>query len=89
MPIYMTSESAAGEKETRAWTVRRGATAPEAAGVIHSDFQKAFIRAETVAYDAFVENGGLAACKEKGLLRSEGKAYVVQEADIMTFLTSA
>lgn len=75
----------AGEKETRAWTITSGMTAPQAAGVIHSDFERGFIRAETVAYNDFSTNKGLPGCKEKGLLRLEGKEYVVQEGDIMNF----
>lgn len=78
---YFTS----GEKETKAWTIIAGMTAPQAAGVIHSDFEKGFIRAETVSYDDFVAAGSLAAAREKGLLRSEGKDYVVQEGDVMLF----
>ncbi|XP_073107589.1 uncharacterized protein [Elaeis guineensis] len=78
---YFTS----GEKETKAWTILAGMTAPQAAGVIHSDFEKGFIRAETVAYNDFVAAGSLAAAREKGLLRSEGKDYVVQEGDVMLF----
>lgn len=74
-----------GEKETRAWTIRQGMTAPQAAGVIHSDFEKGFIRAETVAYDDFVAAGGFNGAKEKGLLRLEGKEYVVNEGDILVF----
>ncbi|KAL0320955.1 UNVERIFIED_CONTAM: Ribosome-binding ATPase YchF [Sesamum radiatum] len=72
-------------QETKAWTIRSGMTAPQAAGVIHSDFERGFIRAETVAYDDFVAAGSFAAAREKGLLRSEGKDYVVQEGDIMLF----
>jgi GTP-binding protein YchF len=75
----------AGEKEVRAWTVRRGARAPEAAGVIHSDFEKGFIRAETVSYDAFVRVGGWKPAREQGLARAEGKEYVVQDGDVMLF----
>ncbi|KAF7141096.1 hypothetical protein RHSIM_Rhsim06G0238600 [Rhododendron simsii] len=74
-----------GEKETKAWTILTGMTAPQAAGVIHSDFEKGFIRAETVAYDDFVAARSFAAAREKGLLRSEGKDYVVQEGDVMLF----
>lgn len=74
-----------GEKETRAWTIKEGFTAPQAAGVIHSDFEKGFIRAETVAYEDFVAAGGFGAAKEKGLMRLEGKEYVVKEGDIMVF----
>ena len=78
-----------GPKEARAWTVPVGATAPQAAGVIHSDFEKAFIRAETVAYDDFVALGGEAAAREAGRLRAEGKGYRVQDGDVMHFLTGA
>ncbi len=82
LQTYFTS----GPKETRAWTIPVGATAPQAAGVIHSDFEKGFIRAETVAYKDLVEYGSLSAAKGKGLVRSEGKDYVVQEGDVMHFL---
>jgi GTP-binding protein YchF len=75
----------AGEKEVRAWTVRRGARAPEAAGVIHSDFEKGFIRAETVSYADFVRVGGWKPAREQGLARAEGKEYVVQDGDVMLF----
>jgi hypothetical protein len=78
---YFTS----GPKETRAWTIPVGATAPQSAGVIHSDFERGFIRAETVAYQDLVAAGSLNAAKEKGLLRSEGKDYIVQEGDVMHF----
>jgi GTP-binding protein YchF len=74
-----------GVQETRAWTIKEGMTAPQAAGVIHSDFEKGFIRAETVAFDDYVNSGGFGPAKEKGLLRLEGKEYVVSEGDIMTF----
>jgi GTP-binding protein YchF len=74
-----------GPKETRAWTIKKGMTAPQAAGVIHSDFERGFIRAETVAYKDLVENGSMSAAKEKGLVRSEGKDYVVAEGDVMLF----
>lgn len=74
-----------GEKETRAWTIRTGMTAPQAAGVIHSDFEKGFIRAETIAYNEYVKNNGYSGCKEVGALRLEGKEYVVQEGDVMLF----
>jgi len=78
---YFTS----GPKETRAWTIRAGMLAPQAAGVIHSDFERGFIRAETVAYDDLVAAGAMNAAKEKGLVRSEGKDYVVQEGDVLLF----
>jgi ribosome-binding ATPase len=74
-----------GEKETRAWTVRQGARAPEAAGAIHSDFQRGFIRAETIAYDDFVRVGSIKAARDQGVLRSEGKDYVVRDGDLITF----
>ena len=75
----------AGVKEVRAWTVKVGATAPEAAGVIHTDFQKGFIRAEVMAYDDFVQFNGEQGCKEAGKLRLEGKDYIVQDGDVMHF----
>jgi len=75
----------AGVQEVRAWTVKVGATAPEAAGVIHTDFQKGFIRAEVMAYDDFVEYNGEQGCKEAGKLRLEGKEYIVQDGDVMHF----
>ena len=75
----------AGEKETRAWTIRRGTTAPEAAGVIHSDFQKHFIRAEVVRFDDLVEAGSLAAVRAAGRARVEGKEYVMAEGDVVEF----
>jgi GTP-binding protein YchF len=78
----------AGPKETRAWTIRKGAKAPEAAGKIHSDFERAFIRAETVAYKDLFEHKTMAAAKEKGLVRSEGKEYVVQDGDVILFRVS-
>lgn len=74
-----------GETETRAWTILVGMKAPQAAGVIHTDFERGFIRAETISYDALVECGSTGVAKEKGLLRSEGKEYVVQEGDVMEF----
>ncbi len=77
----------AGEPEVRAWTIKRGTKAPGAAGKIHTDFERGFIRAETIAYDKLIECGGnLAAAKEKGLVRAEGKEYVVQDGDVMHFL---
>ncbi|KTD21895.1 redox-regulated ATPase YchF [Legionella londiniensis] len=75
----------AGVKEVRAWTIRRGATAPEAAGVIHTDFEKGFIRAEVIAYDDFIAFGGEQGAKEAGKLRLEGKEYVVCDGDVMHF----
>jgi GTP-binding protein YchF len=75
----------AGEKEVRAWTIRRGDKAPAAAGVIHSDFEKGFIRAETVAFDDFVRVGGWKNAREQGLARAEGREYVVSDGDVMLF----
>lgn len=74
-----------GPKETRAWTIKAGMLAPQAAGVIHTDFERGFIRAETVAYKDLVTAGSMNAAKEKGLVRSEGKEYVVEEGDVMLF----
>lgn len=74
-----------GPQETRAWTIRAGDKAPQAAGEIHTDFERGFIRAETVAYDDLVNTGSMGAAKEKGLIRSEGKEYVVQEGDVLLF----
>ena len=75
----------AGPKEVRAWTIERGTKAPQAAGKIHTDFERGFIRAEIVSYDTLMENGTMLACKEKGLIRSEGKDYVMQDGDIVVF----
>ena len=81
LQTYYTS----GPTETRAWTIQKGWTAPKAAGVIHGDFERGFIRAETISYNDLVECGNEAAAKTKGLLRSEGKEYVVQEGDVILF----
>jgi ribosome-binding ATPase YchF (GTP1/OBG family) len=75
----------AGVKEVRAWTIRKGWKAPKAASVIHNDFEKGFIRAEAIGYDDFVRLGGEAKAKEAGLMRLEGKDYIVQDGDIMHF----
>ncbi len=75
-----------GEKETRAWTIRTGMSAPEAAGVIHTDFQRGFIRAQTIGYEKLLQAGSLAQARNNGWLRSEGKDYLVQEGDVMEFL---
>lgn len=75
----------AGEPETRAWTIKIGTKAPQAAGKIHTDFERGFIRAEIVAYDDLVREGSMAACKEKGLIRSEGKDYVMKDGDVTLF----
>ena len=78
---YLTS----GEMETKAWTIEKGTKAPQAAGKIHSDFERGFIRAEVVSYEHLVEQGSMNAAKEKGLVRSEGKDYVVQDGDVVLF----
>ncbi|WP_269623201.1 redox-regulated ATPase YchF [Prochlorococcus marinus] len=75
-----------GEKETKAWTIKLGMTAPQAAGVIHTDFEKGFIRAQTINYQKLIEAGSLSEAKSKGWIRSEGKEYIVQEGDVMEFL---
>ncbi len=75
----------AGKPEVRAWTIKKGTKAPQAAGKIHTDFERGFIRAEVVAYNDLMENGSMNAAKEKGLVRSEGKEYVVQDGDIILF----
>jgi len=74
-----------GEKETKAWTIKRGTTAPAAAGKIHSDFERGFIRAEVITYDDYIQCGSESAAKDKGLMRSEGKEYVVQDGDCILF----
>ena len=78
---YLTS----GEDECRAWTIVRGTKAPQAAGKIHSDFERGFIRAEVISYEDLMACGAMAAAREKGLIRSEGKEYVVQDGDIILF----
>ena len=75
----------AGPKESRAWTIKVGATAPEAAGVIHTDFQKGFIKAEVIGYDDLVELGSVAAARAAGKARMEGKDYVMQDGDVVEF----
>ena len=75
----------AGKPEVRAWTITKGTKAPQAAGKIHTDFERGFIRAEVVAYKDLIENGSMNAAKEKGLVRSEGKEYVVEDGDIILF----
>ena len=74
-----------GEKESRAWTFRAGSTAPQAAGVIHTDFERGFIRAETVNWKDLVDAGSWPAARDKGLVRAEGKDYIVQDGDVMEF----
>jgi ribosome-binding ATPase YchF (GTP1/OBG family) len=75
----------AGEKETKAWTIPQGATAPEAAGAIHTDFQKGFIKAEIVSYTDLIEAGSLQQAKNSGKIRMEGKEYLMQDGDIVNF----
>jgi len=86
--LHLLTFFTAGPKETRAWTVEKGATGPNAAGVIHTDFEKGFIRAETIAYQDFLKYNGEAGAREHGKLRAEGKTYVVQDGDVMHFLHS-
>ena len=75
----------AGPKESRAWTIHKGWTAPKAGGVIHGDFEKGFIRAETIAFEDYIACGGEVGAKEAGKMRSEGKEYIVQDGDVMLF----
>jgi len=77
------------KKEIRAWTVRRGTPAPRAAAEIHSDFEKHFIRAEVIPFDAYLANGGEAAAKAKGVMQVEGKDYIVKDGDVVFFRVSA
>ena len=83
--LHLITYFTAGPKETRAWTISRGARAPQAAGVIHTDFERGFIRAQTIAYEDFVALGGEVAAKEAGKARDEGKEYVVQDGDVLLF----
>jgi GTP-binding protein YchF len=83
--LHLITFFTAGPKESRAWTVEKGAKAPQAAGVIHTDFERGFIRAETIAYDDYINFGGEAGARDAGKLRSEGKDYVVQDGDVMLF----
>ena len=75
----------AGPKESRAWTIKRGATAPEAAGVIHTDFQRGFIKAEIVSYDDLMDAGSMTAARSAGKVRMEGKDYIMQDGDVVEF----
>ena len=75
----------AGKQEVRAWTIKKGTKAPQAAGKIHSDFERGFIRAEVIAFDDLIACGSMAAAKEKGLVRSEGKEYVMKDGDVVLF----
>ncbi|MEL6885094.1 MAG: redox-regulated ATPase YchF [Pseudomonadota bacterium] len=84
--LHLETYFTVGPKEARAWTIRTGTTAPKAAGVIHGDFEKGFIRAETIGYDDFVGLGGEQAAKDAGKMRAEGKGYVVKDGDVMHFL---
>jgi GTP-binding protein YchF len=83
--LHLITYFTAGPKETRAWTIEKGTRAPQAAGVIHTDFERGFIRAQTIAYADFVTLGGEVAAKEAGKARDEGKEYVVQDGDVMLF----
>jgi ribosome-binding ATPase YchF (GTP1/OBG family) len=83
--LHLVTFFTVGPKEARAWTVETGATAPEAAGVIHTDFEKGFIRAETIAYDDYVANRGEAGAREAGRFRLEGKDYAVADGDVLHF----
>ncbi|MEM9584316.1 MAG: redox-regulated ATPase YchF [Pseudomonadota bacterium] len=84
--LHLQTYFTVGPKEARAWTIREGTLAPQAAGVIHGDFEKGFIRAETIAYDDFVSLGGEQPAKEAGKMRAEGKAYTVKDGDVLHFL---
>ncbi len=84
--LHLETYFTVGPKEARAWTIRAGTSAPKAAGVIHGDFEKGFIRAETIAYDDFVSLGGEQPAKEAGKMRAEGKAYTVRDGDVLHFL---
>ncbi|EEX14766.1 MULTISPECIES: redox-regulated ATPase YchF [Salipiger] len=84
--LHLETYFTVGPKEARAWTIRKGTLAPQAAGVIHGDFEKGFIRAETIAYEDFVANKGEAGAKEAGKMRAEGKTYTVKDGDVLHFL---
>jgi len=84
--LGLASYFTAGPKEVRAWTFRRGWKAPKCAGVIHTDFEKGFIRAEVIAFDDYVKNGGVAGARSAGALRPEGKEYQMQDGDVVEFL---
>src|SRR3569623_915186 len=87
--LHLITFFTAGPKESRAWTVEKGARAPQAAGVIHTDFERGFIRAETISYDDYIKFGGEAGARDAGRLRSDGKDYVVQDGDVMLFRFNA
>lgn len=84
--LHLQTYFTVGPKEARAWTIHAGTSAPQAAGVIHGDFERGFIRAETIAYDDFIANNGEQGAKEAGKMRAEGKTYIVQDGDVMHFL---
>jgi ribosome-binding ATPase YchF (GTP1/OBG family) len=84
--LHLETYFTVGPKEARAWTIKEGTSAPKAAGVIHGDFEKGFIRAETIAYDDYVELKGEQPAKEAGKMRAEGKAYTVKDGDVLHFL---
>jgi hypothetical protein len=83
--LHLVTYFTAGPKETRAWTITAGTKGPQAAGVIHTDFEKGFIRAETIGYEDYIATGGEAGAREAGKMRLEGKDYVVQDGDVMHF----
>jgi len=83
--LHLITFFTAGPKEARAWTVERGARAPQAAGEIHTDFERGFIRAETISFEDYIGHGGEAGARDAGRLRSEGKDYVVRDGDVMLF----
>jgi ribosome-binding ATPase YchF (GTP1/OBG family) len=83
--LHLITYFTAGPKETRAWTIHKGDKAPQAAGVIHTDFERGFIRAQTIAYNDYITLGGEVAAKEAGKARDEGKEYVVQDGDVLLF----
>ena len=83
--LHLETYFTVGPKEARAWTIKEGTGAPQAAGVIHGDFEKGFIRAETIAYDDYVALGGETGARDAGKLRQEGKEYVVHDGDVLNF----
>ena len=83
--LHLVTYFTVGPKETRAWTITQGTKAPQAAGVIHSDFERGFIRSETIGYDDYIANGGETGAQEAGKMRLEGKDYVVADGDVMHF----
>ena len=82
---FIISYLTAGKPEVRAWTIKKGTKAPQAAGKIHTDFERGFIRAEVVSFETLIECGSIASAKDKGLVRSEGKEYVMQDGDVVLF----